>query len=321
MSVYTTVSEEQLRQYLSHYRVGELAGYQGISAGIENTNYFVDTELDGQRQRFVLTLFETYAFEEMPYFLELMEHLASRGVPSARPVADCDGQLLRELNDRPAALVERLDGADVDRPGPEHVAAIGRAMAQMHLAGLDYPGHRENCRSFPWWDRALEQLAPHIASEDRELIADEIAFQRSLDRSQLPAGVIHADLFHDNALFADDGSLAGIIDFYFACNDVLVYDIAVALNDWCVDDRGELDSTLCRPFFDAYQQIRAMEDIEREQLPVLLRAGALRFWLSRLVDYHFPREGEVTHCKDPGHFRQILLLRRREQTDFQSLVA
>lgn len=321
MSVYTSVSQQQLEQFLSHYAVGELEHFEGISAGIENTNYFVDTRLDGERQRFVLTLFETYSFEEMPYFLNLMQHLSQAGVPSARPVPSLTGELLLRLNDKPAALVERLNGGDIERPQPHHIEAIGRAMAQMHLAGQSFPGHRDNCRSFDWWESALKRLDGKLSDTDTQLIRREIDYQHSAQRDTLPTGVIHADLFHDNALFAQDGRLAGIIDFYFACNDALLYDIAVTLNDWCSDGDGQLDTELCRTYLTAYQSLRPLTDSEKALFTTMLRAGALRFWLSRLIDAHFPREGEVTHTKDPNQFKRILLQRIATEAELQPLVA
>lgn len=321
MSVYTSVSQQQLEQFLQQYDVGALEHFEGISAGIENTNYFVDTRRDGQLQRFVLTLFETYTFEEMPYFLNLMQHLSRAGVPSARPIPSLNGELLLRLNDKPAALVERLNGGDIEQPEEPQVTAIGRAMAQMHLAGKDFSGHRDNCRSFAWWEEALERLADKLPSADSQLIRHEIDHQRKAQRDTLPSGVIHADLFHDNALFAEDGSLAGIIDFYFACNDAFLYDIAVALNDWCSDSEGQLDANLCRHYLDAYQDLRPLSHSEKALFTTMLRAGALRFWLSRLIDAHFPREGEDTHIKDPDQFKRILLQRIEAEPELQPLVA
>lgn len=321
MSVYTSVSETELIDFLTRYDVGELEAYEGISAGIENTNYFVDTRKDGQRQRFVLTLFETYSFEEMPFFLGLMAHVSEAGVPSAHPIPSREGDYLLELNGKPTALVQRLNGADMKEPGLPQMEAIGAAMAQLHLAGQSYEGRRDNCRSIPWWEDALARLRGKLPQDDEALVAAEIEYQKSIDRSVLPAGVIHADLFHDNALFAEDGSLAGIIDFYFACNDVFLYDIAVTLNDWCSQADGSLDSARCRAYLQAYQAVRPLTPAEQAAFTAMLRAGALRFWLSRLVDYHFPREGEMTHTKDPDQFKIILKQRIAAEAELNQLVA
>lgn len=320
MSVYTSVSEVELKQFLSQYDVGELASYEGISAGIENTNYFVDTQKNGALQRFVLTIFETYSAQEMPFFLGLMKHVADANVPSAHPIASLDGELLLKLKGKPAALVERLNGGDIKQPNPAQLAEIGRAMAKMHLAGQSYTEQRPNCRSIDWWEDALQRLQDKLPAGESQLISSEIDYQKAIDRSALPAGIIHADLFHDNALFNGD-QLAGIIDFYFACNDVFLYDIAVTLNDWCSTDTGALDSDKAQAYLAAYQNVRKLSDEEQVAFCAMLRAGALRFWLSRLIDWHFPREGEMTHSKDPSQFKDILQQRIADEAELQQLVA
>lgn len=320
MSVYTSISEPELQQFLSQYDVGELVSYTGISAGIENTNYFVDTQKEGLQQRFVLTLFETYSAQEMPFFLGLMKHVADANVPSAHPIASLDGELLLELKGKPAALVERLNGGDIKQPNTAQLKEIGRAMAQMHIAGKNYAGQRQNCRSIDWWEDALQRLQDKLPADETQLITAEIEHQKAVDRSQLPAGVIHADLFHDNALF-DGDQLAGIIDFYFACNDVFLYDIAVTLNDWCSTETGGLDSNKAQAYLSAYQQVRELTASEQAAFCAMLRAGALRFWLSRLIDWHFPREGEMTHSKDPNQFKQILQQRIADEDELVKLVA
>lgn len=320
MSVYTSVSEAELQQFLSHYNVGDLITYAGISAGIENTNYFVDTQKGGARQRFVLTIFETYDAQEMPFFLGLMKHVADAGVPSAHPVASLDGELLLELKGKPAALVERLNGADIQQPNGAQLEEIGRAMANMHIAGQSYTQQRANCRSISWWESASQRLQGKLSDADIKLISTEIDYQKSIDRSTLPAGIIHADLFHDNALF-DGDQLAGIIDFYFACNDVFLYDIAVTLNDWCSADEGHLNMMKAEVYLAAYQQVRKLTSTETAAFSAMLRAGALRFWLSRLIDWHFPREGEMTHRKDPDPFKQILQHRIANEVALQGLVS
>lgn len=319
MSVYTTVSDAELREFLTQYDVGELEHFEGISAGIENTNYFVDTQKQGKQQRFVLTLFETYSAEEMPFFLGLMKHVADAHVPSAHPIQSNSGELLLKLNGKPAALVERLNGAGVSEPNVEQIKAIGKAMAQLHLAGQSYEPQRANCRAMDWWQAAQQSLTDKINAEDATLIADEINYQQTINRDALPKGVIHADLFHDNALFNGD-ELAGIIDFYFACNDVFLYDIAVTLNDWCNESDGSLNADKAKAYLNAYQSVRKLTTGEKQNFTALLRAGALRFWLSRLIDMHFPREGEMTHTKDPNQFKQILQQRIVNSTALQHLV-
>ncbi len=308
MSVFTTVSAVELRHWLQDYDVGELIDLQGISAGIENTNYFVTT----RGGRYVLTLFEKLTAQELPFYLNLMAHLAERGVPSAHPVASRGGSYLGSLNGKPAALVARLEGADVAAPTAGQCAAIGAALARLHLAGQSYPATMDNPRGPKWWKGVLPEILPFLQQNEATLLQEEIRFQSLYRFSDLPRGAIHADLFRDNVLFAGE-HVAGVIDFYFACTDVLLYDVAIAVNDWCIDAEGALDVARTRAFLDAYAAVRPWTPVERGAWPVVLRAGALRFWVSRLYDFHLPRPGELTHAKDPGHFRRILELRIREE--------
>ena len=301
MSVYTPVGRAELESFLRHYDLGALVDFEGISAGIENTNYFVTTTAG----EFVLTLFEALSAEELPYFLDLMAYLAEHGVPSAHPMPDEQGRYLRTLNGKPAALVQRLPGHNVEAPNPVQCAELGKAVGHMHVVGQDFPGRRDNPRGPHWWAETAAKVLPRLAPDAARLLEAELAFQRQHAHDALPRGVIHADLFRDNALFVGD-RLTGIIDFYYACNDVLLYDVAVTVNDWCTTDTGELDSPRLDAFLDAYRQERDFTAAERAAWPVMLRAAALRFWLSRLQDQLFPREGELTHIKDPDVFRQIL---------------
>lgn len=298
MSVYTTVSPDELRAFLADYPVGELVDYCGISAGIENTNYFVDTS-DGH---WVLTLFERQADSDLPYFLGLMDHLARRGIPSACPAEDNQGRMLRELNGRPAALVHRLDGDNVLRPGPEHCAQLGHTLAELHLAAGSYPQRREPDHGPQWCTRRAADLRGRLDDEAQSVLREELAVQAGIPRSDLPSGIVHADLFRDNALF-DDDRLSGLIDFYYACNDALLYDLAVIVNDWCFDESGFLGDNYAA-LADAYHATRPFEEGERRVWSDMLRCAALRFWLSRLYDQHYPRDGELTHIKNPDEFRQ-----------------
>lgn len=314
MSVFTKVTPEQLRHWLQDYAVGELSDLQGISAGIENTNYFVTTS----GGRYVLTLFEKLTPQELPFYLNLMAHLAERGVPSAHPVASRSGSYLGMLNGKPAALVARLEGRDVTAPTADQCAAVGGTLARLHLAGQSYPATMDNPRSAQWWKTVQPEILPFIPAAEAELLAAEIRFQDRHPRTELPRGAIHADLFRDNVLLSGN-RVAGVIDFYFACTDALLYDVAIAVNDWCIADGGALDPGRTRAFIDAYAGVRPYTSAEREAWPVMLRAGALRFWVSRLYDFHLPRAGELTHAKDPGHFRRILELRIRDQQTLPGL--
>ena len=305
MSVYTTISEEELTSFLSHYRVGTLRAFAGIQAGIENTNYFVTTS-EGE---FVLTIFEQLQWEELPYFLDIMAFLAEHEVPSAHPIADQKGDYLRHLKEKPAALVQRLSGGGVDHPNPIQCAELGEALGRMHAMAHNFSGQRSNPRGIGWCQNSIQQLGTKLDADEQTTLADELAFQNSSKREALPQGVIHADLFRDNALFVEN-HLTGIIDFYYACNDALLYDVAVTVNDWCVDSDGSINQERYQALLEQYHQQRPFSEAEQQAWPAVLRAAALRFWLSRLLDLHFPRPGEMTHIKDPKAFRNILLWHR-----------
>jgi homoserine kinase type II len=304
MSVFTTVTPEQLGNWLQHYTVGTLEGLEGIAAGIENTNYFVTTS----QGRFVLTLFEKLTARELPFYLNLMDHLARHGVPSAQPVRDRAGAFLGELNGKPAALVGFLPGRDVAAPTPDHCARAGEALAGIHLAGHSYPARMDNPRGPSWWRKVVPEIRPFLGADDARLLEDEVKFHTDDRFHGLPAGAIHADLFRDNLLF-EGGRVSGVIDFYFACTGAWLYDVAITVNDWCVAAGGALDEARVAALLGAYGKVRPFTPAEQAAWPGMLRAGALRFWVSRLYDVYLPRPGELTHAKDPGHFRDILAAR------------
>lgn len=301
MSVFTPVTREQLGNWLRTYTVGTLTGLEGIAAGIENTNYFVTTS----QGRYVLTLFEKLKAHELPFYLGLMDHLAQRSVPSARPIPDRGGSFLGELNGKPAALVSFLSGSNIAVPTPAQCARAGALLAQIHIAGASYTAQMDNPRGAKWWKSVLPEVVPHIAEEDSTLLWEEVGFQDRHRFPDLPRGAIHADYFRDNLLWQKD-AISGVIDFYFACTDALLYDIAIAVNDWCVNGDGALDDARAAALIEAYGSVRPYSAAERSAWPVMLRAGALRFWVSRLYDFYLPRPGELTHAKDPNHFRRIL---------------
>jgi len=301
MSVFTTVSREQLESWLKHYSIGTLVSFEGIAAGIENTNYFVTTS----EGRHVLTLFEKLKAHELPFYLNLQDHLAAKGVPCPRPLRDRAGGFLGELNGKPAALVSFLPGKDVAAPSADQCAQAGALLAAIHAAGQSYDGRMDNPRGSAWWTTVTPEILPLLDAEDAALLRDEIAFQARHDHGKLPRGAIHADLFRDNVLF-DRGRISGVIDFYFACTGALLYDVAIAVNDWCLADEGRIESGRAAALLEAYARQRPFTAGERGAWSQMLRAGALRFWVSRLYDFHLPRPGELTHAKDPGHFRQIL---------------
>jgi len=307
MSVYTSVSQAELESFLQNYELGELVNFQGITAGIENTNYFVDTTL-GQ---FVLTLFETLKTDELPFYLELMAFLNEHGIPSAHPIADRSHNYVHELVGKPATLMQRLRGESVLGPNEQHCESIGRALAKLHIAGDSFSLHQYNFRGEEWREQSAQRLLPMLNVEDKHVLESEIQVHRKQSYQRLPQGVIHADLFRDNVLFIDN-ELSGVLDFYNACNDCLLYDVAITVNDWCVQPDGALNFNLAHALCSAYQSLRSVTDAEHSVWPLALRLAALRFWLSRLWDMHFPKSGEMTFQKNPDEFRQILCMRIEE---------
>lgn len=301
MSVFTPVSRDELAAWLKHYSLGSLVDFQGIASGIENTNYFVTTS----HGRYVLTLFEKLGPGELPYFINLLVHLAAHGIPCPRPVADLDNRFLGTLNGKPACLATRLEGASPETPDAEQCAQIGELLADLHLAGRSYPARMADPRGPAWRRQTAARLLPVLPEGEAILLTAELEYQEAQDFAGLPSGPIHADLFRDNTLF-EESRLSGAIDFYLACDGYWAYDLAVAANDWCVLPGGRLDAPRLAAMAEAYRRIRPFTDVERAAWPTLLRAAALRFWLSRLYDAYFPRPGELTYAKDPGHFRRIL---------------
>lgn len=304
MSVFTTLTLEEAQNWLQDFSIGEITEIKGIAAGITNTNYFVITDTS----RYVLTIFEENTIDELPYFVDLMTHLATHDIPCPAPIADKRGITLRLIKDKPALLVSCLKGSDVENPSVVQCAQVGRVLAQMHLAGDSFKQVSHNQRDAAWRTNTAAQVMEHLSEEDQTLLRQTLAFQARLDISNLPKGVIHGDLFRDNVLF-DETTLGGLIDFYYACNDVLAYDVAIAVNDWCLTETGEFNEPLLNGFMQAYTEIRPFNEDEKQAWQGLLCIAALRFWLSRLYDLHFPAEGELTHAKDPGHFKNILLKR------------
>jgi homoserine kinase type II len=281
--------------------VGRLTACEPIKAGIENTNYFVTTT----QGRYVLTLFERLPADELPFYLHLMAHLARHGIPCPAPIADLSDQYLGRLNGKPAALVTRLPGHSLEQPGTAHCEELGALLARMHLAGRSYGAYLENPRGPKWWRFAAREVRPFLDREKNSLLEKELVYQSEHRFPDLPRGPVHADLFRDNALF-EDSRISGVIDFYFAGVDCLLYDLAVGANDWCLSKELDLDAGRVGALLSAYQAARPLTALEREAWPAMLRAAALRFWLSRLYDLHLPRPGVLVHAHDPEHFRQVL---------------
>ena len=304
MSVFTTITAPELKVWLNAYAIGDLISLEGISAGITNTNYFVTTT----QAKYVLTIFEENTASELPFFIDLMSHLAGQHIPCPLPIKNRSGLALGELQGKPALLVSCLKGRDIEQPTVHQCAAVGAALAQMHVAGLSFKADMHNHRGADWRLATAEKILPILTENDQALLKAELNFIANLDLSELPQGVIHADLFRDNVLM-DNDKVGGIIDLYYACNDVLAYDVAIAVNDWCVFDDGHFNDEYLSAFLTAYQVIRPFEACETSHWKNILRIAALRFWLSRLKDKYYPLAGELTHAKDPDHFYRILKLR------------
>jgi homoserine kinase type II len=311
MAVFTQVSDNEARELLRQLQLGELHALRGIEGGIENTNYFVTCD-EGE---FVLTLFERLTAAQLPFYLHLMKHLAHKGIPVPDPRANKAGDILHTVCGKPAAVVNRLAGRSQLAPEAVHCAAVGDMLARMHLAGRDYDRHQPNLRGLPWWNETVPVVLPHIGPDAAALLRTELAYQNHIAASPayaaLPRGPVHADLFRDNVMF-EGAQLTGFFDFYFAGVDSFLFDLAVCLNDWCIDlPTGAHDAHRATAMIDAYQAVRALTAAERSLLPALLRAGALRFWISRLWDYYLPREASMLTPHDPSHFERVL--RQRAQ--------
>ena len=310
MAVFTPVSRQELERWIGRYDLGRVSGFEGIASGIENSNFFVDTE----RGRFVLTLFERLHAGQLPFYLGMMHHLAARGIPCPDPVPDRSGEVLGSLNGKPAALVTRLRGSAVMRPAPAHCAQVGELLAKMHLAAIDCPGALPNQRGLDWWRETVPQLVSYVGPDQAALLRDELAAQQAFAdgpaNRALARSAVHADLFRDNVLF-DGDRIGGAIDFYFAAFDRWLFDLAVTCNDWCIDDAsGEFERDRLDAMLDGYRGVRAFGPEDRAAWPMMLRAAAYRFWVSRLYDLHLPRPAEMVTPKDPAHFERILLARR-----------
>jgi homoserine kinase type II len=305
MAVYTEVTSEDLAPFLERYDLGTLVSIKGIAEGVENSNYLLTTG----KGAFILTLYEKRVTPaDLPFFLGLMEHLAGNGIPCPTPLHDRSGQVLQELAGRPAALVSFLEGYSVRRPRVEHCAQVGRALAGLHAAGAVFTMRRENALLLDGWRQLIAATAARsdeVAAGLAEEIAREFAFLESHWPQGLPAGVIHADLFPDNVFFLGE-SISGLIDFYFACNDLLAYDIAVCLNAWCFEEPNAINVTKARAFLRGYAGRRPLSEAEIAALPVLARGAALRFLLTRLYDWFHTRENALVKPKDPLEYRRKL---------------
>lgn len=307
MAVYTEVSDEELEAFIAEYEIGEVVSCKGIAEGVENSNYLLRT--DGGDGVYFLTLYEKrVAQEELPFFLGLMVHLSAHGISCPTPVLGRDGRPLRTLAGRPAAMVTFLNGVSVRRPRPQHCAMLGQTMARMHLAGEDFTLRRANALSAAHWRGLFSKCAARAGEIAEGLGAEldaELTVLESRWPSDLPQGVIHADLFPDNVFFLHD-ALSGVFDFYFACNDAFAYDVAICLNAWCFEPDGAFNITKARSLLAGYAAVRPLSPKERMMLPLLARGAAMRFLLTRLHDWLFPVEGALVKPKDPLEYLRKL---------------
>ena len=306
MAVFTPVTLDELRSWVAQFPIGEALGIKGIASGIENSNFFIATRTG----EYVLTIFEKLSFEELPFYLNLMRHLAERGVLVPAPIANRDGSLITPLHGKPAALVSKLEGGHQMSPAPSHCSAVGGMLGQMHLAARDFALQQPNLRGLDWWNETTPVVLPYLDDSDQHLLRSEMHFQEAFAATpayhHLPRGPIHADLFRNNVMF-DGERLTGFFDFYFAGCDTWLFDVAVTVNDWCIDqDSGKLDTARVRAMLDAYHAVRPFTGDEHAAWQPMLRAAALRFWLSRLYDLHLPRDAQMLTPHDPTHFERIL---------------
>ena len=304
MSVFTRVTESEVSAWLTRFSVGGVISLTPICEGIENTNYFLTTA-DGE---FVLTLFERIPAEDLSFYLNFTAHLAKSGVAVPAPVADRTGGLFSILNGRPAALTQRIAGRPNMQPATRHCSAVGRELGRLHKASGSFRTRISNKRGPAWTLSTSRAVRGFVSPDQNTLIESELKFQRERRQTRLPNGAIHADLFRDNVLF-DGDRLSGLIDFGFAATDEFAYDLAITANDWCVDAVGRFDVNALSALLSAYHAERPLSEAEQAAWPALLRAGALRFWLSRLYDLHVPRAAELNTPHDPAAFERILRLR------------
>lgn len=314
MAVFTPVTLDDLSQWITQFDLGKALAIKGIPSGIENTNFFITTEFG----EYVLTIFENLSFEQLPFYLNLMRHLAERGVLVPAPIANHKGDLINALHGKPAAIVSKLEGSSQMDPQAVHCAAVGAMLARMHIAAENFPIRQPNLRGLAWRNETAPLVMSYLSDSNKQLLTEEMAFQNAFAESdtyrQLQNGPIHADLFRNNVMFNGD-HLTGFFDFYFAGCDTWLFDVAVTVNDWCIDvETGVLDLERVRAMLDAYHHVRPFTDAEQAAWQPMLRAGALRFWLSRLYDFHMPRDAEMLTPHDPGHFERILRLRIEQAT-------
>ena len=306
MAVFTHVKQQDIQSLLEKFSIGDFKSLEGIQGGIENTNYFLTTS----KNSYVLTIFERLDFEQLPFYLEVMSHLAKNNILVPLPIADNKNRILFELYGKPAAIVSKLEGKSDLKPNTEQIKSIAYEMAKMHLTSNNFAMYQPNLRSLDWWQTTIPNILDCVTLEEKKLLTSELAilsqFFNSITYKNLPQGICHCDLFRDNALFVGN-KLGGIFDFYFAGIDKFLFDICVAVNDWCINYETKLiNKDLFNEFINAYNTIRPLTSSEQEAMPLMLRASAFRFWVSRLWDWYLPRESKLLTPHNPQHFEKIL---------------
>ncbi len=308
MSVFTPVTVDEARAFVAPYGVGDIIDFQNIAAGVENSNFFVTTTIG----RYVLTIFEKIPRADLDFYMGLMAHLHARGIPCAAPLATGDGAVLHTLHGKPAALVTRLAGNDIAHPTPDDCRAVGEGLAHMHAAAASFALKMPNWRGLSWWIQMAAGLSSRLSKAEKALLVAELEYQSGFDRLDLPRGIIHGDLFRDNILWDDHGThhTPQMIDFYFACEEKLLFDVAVTVNDWCLDfsayPGAHLHEANTRALLQGYATVRAFTPTERAAWPQMLRAAVMRTWLGRLDYHHVPRTSELTHPKDHPFSERLL---------------
>ena len=305
MAVYTSLSQSEVETFISKFNIGKLKSYAGISGGVTNSNFFINTD----SCEAVLTIFEELNFEDLDYYFSFMQHLSTHGFLCPKPISDSNNNLIHDLKGKPAALISKLPGKVFEEINDHQLIILAKSFAEMHLISLKFNTQKKNERDLQWMKDTFSMFANKISSEQRELINEELSFLENLSEN-LPRGVIHADLFRDNVLF-EENRLGGIIDFYYACNDFFIYDIAIVINDWCIDPNGIIIERRKKLFIEAYDSIRQLNNSEHEALNSYLRLAAMRFLISRFRDQFNEKDAELNTIKDPLFFYEILKNRRQ----------
>ena len=305
MAVYTSITSKELNNWIKRFNLKDFIDFKGISSGVTNSNYLIHMS----NTKYILTIFEQNKINELPFYVDLMIYLTKQNFLCPLPIIGSDGEALSVLKDKPALMVSFLEGKEKNIIDAKTCYLVGESLAKLHLAAKNFPKKNNNPRDINWMSKMYLNLTKFLSLEDKKLIELEIDYQTELIKTELPEGIIHGDLFQDNVLFLDD-KVSGFIDFYFACNDKFIYDIAIAINDWCIVKDGKINKLMYIEFLKGYESIRKLLNNEYDYLNNALRMAALRFWLSRLEDFHNAKEGEITSIKDPNHFKNILLDRQ-----------